>query len=683
MMKAILRIIFTWLFKITIKNSTAIGGPARVIFFTNRGNFWQVLVLHLCMPGEYVFVVPEKLTRKLGLLTGGRQRLSYNPQEHTVIRKIAFCLKEGKTVVLFPAPNIDLADLCRAVDVIMRMTKNSACPVAVNCTKQNTVFLPLAEFVVAVGDTLHYVQNGLHDFRQTGSHAIYEVMQKTIFETKYYGQASLFDELLVAAGRYGMSKTAAKDITGKITYRELIVGSYILGEKLEVLCRGQSRVGLLLPTSIGHLVAFFALCYKGKTPAILNFSSGSRTVRECAELVGLHTIITARVFIEKAGLQQLIADLEANYNIVYLEDIKAGISLTDKLSGFIKLLEHRQAPRANDHRIILFTSGSEQRPKGVILKHANIIANVEQLDCVVEFNSADRMFSALPMFHSFGLTGGVMLTVLKGMEVYLYPSPLHFKIIPEIIASERSTILLGTPTFLAGYAKGADEQAFQSLRYVFAGGEKLNSETRQQWLDQFGIHLMEAYGTTEAAPGVCISSHHFNKDGTVGKFLPGIERRIEKVSGIYEGGKLWIKGPNIMEGYLLHGTGFQPTEQWYDCGDVVEIDQEGYCSIKARLKRFAKISGEMISLSLVEAVAEQALNWRDNAAVSVLDAKKGEKIVLFTTKTGASIQQLREYLRQEQHTMLLLPDDVLIVEELPVLGSGKVDYVSLQELARG
>ncbi|MEM5771022.1 MAG: AMP-binding protein, partial [Bacillota bacterium] len=341
-----------------------------------------------------------------------------------------------------------------------------------------------------------------------------------------------------------------------------------------------------MPTSVGHLITFFALCFVGKTPAILNFSSGSSTVVDCARLAGVNCVITSRLFVEKAELHPLIEQLQNNCRLVYLEDVRQSVTFGDKIAGVLKYLWGVGTVSGGAARVILFTSGSENRPKGVVLKHANIIANVAQLSGGIDFSARDKMFNALPMFHSFGLTGGVVLPVLSGMETYLYPSPLHYKVIPEFINRTKATLLLGTPTFLMGYAKNAGPGDFATLRYVVAGGEKLKDEIRAYWRDNFAINIMEAYGTTEAAPGLCISSGQFYKPGSVGRFVPGLSWRIQEVPGIHDGGNLMIKGPNVMEGYLIHGRGFVPAEDWYDCGDVIRVDEEGYCTIIARLKRF-------------------------------------------------------------------------------------------------
>ncbi|MDR1702117.1 MAG: AMP-binding protein, partial [Sporomusaceae bacterium] len=484
---------------------------------------------------------------------------------------------------------------------------------------------------------------------------------------------------LLAAGKvHGMKKEIASDIGGSVNYRQLIVGSYALGQKLAPLLASKRQVGVLLPNSTGHLLTLFALCYLGKTPAILNFSAGAENNLHCAEIAEVDVILTSRAFIAKGNFEELAARLAAQFKLVYLEDLKAQIGLGAKLSALGKYLFRQKAQ--GEASLILFTSGSESKPKGVVLRSANILANLNQIASIIDYSPRDKMLNALPMFHSFGLTAGTLLPVFNGIEVFLYPTPLHYKIIPEIAYDRNITVLLGTPTFLHGYAKYAHPYDFYSLRYALSGGEKLSEEVRELWQEKFGLRLFEGYGTTETAPVLSLNTPLFFQAGTAGKLLPGIERRLEKVPGIETGGNLLVKGPNVMAGYLLPEKGFVPAPEWYDCGDVVTIDESGFLSIRSRLKRFAKISGEMVSLDAVEKAAANCYGTDRNAAIALPDSKKGEKIILYTMQKNASKQALREFMSQNKQSMLAMPSDIIFMEKLPLLGSGKTDYVSLKAL---
>ena len=291
------------------------------------------------------------------------------------------------------------------------------------------------------------------------------------------------------------------------------------------------------------------------------------------------------------------------------------------------------------------------------------------------------MMNALPMFHSFGLMAGTLLPLLGGVELFLYPSPLHYRLVPEVVYDFNATLMLGTPTFLAGYGKMAHPYDFRSLRHILAGGEKLTPAVRNLWHDKFGIRILEGYGITETGPVLAINTPLTHRSGTVGRFLPGIEWRLEPVEGIETGGNLYVKGPNLMDGYLLYERGFQPQEGWFATGDVVAVDAAGFVTIQARLKRFAKIAGEMINLQVVEEAAAICFAGGVNAVIATADGRKGERILLFSTAKTAERSRIRDYLLQQGHSGLYAPAEVIRMEKLPLLGSGKPDYVCLKRQA--
>jgi acyl-[acyl-carrier-protein]-phospholipid O-acyltransferase/long-chain-fatty-acid--[acyl-carrier-protein] ligase len=347
---------------------------------------------------------------------------------------------------------------------------------------------------------------------------------------------------------------------------------------------------------------------------------------------------------------------------------------------------YRSRAAADDPAVVLFTSGSEGTPKGVVLSHRNIQSNLNQIGARIDFGPTDIVFNCLPMFHSFGLTGGTLLPILSGIKAFYYPSPLHYRIVPELIYDTNATILFGTDTFLGGYAKFAHPYDFHSLRYVFAGAERLKEETRKTYMDKYGVRIFEGYGATETAPVMCINTPMHSRAGTVGRLMPGIDYRLEKVDGIDGDGKLVVRGANIMAGYLksdLPGKLQPPEEGWYDTGDIVAVDQEGFVTIKGRLKRFAKIGGEMVSLTAVETAVQKLYPDAQNAVISVRDEKKGERLVLFTTATAASVADVTAHFKASGLNELSIPRQIEVVSNLPLLGTGKTDYVTLKALAEG
>jgi acyl-[acyl-carrier-protein]-phospholipid O-acyltransferase/long-chain-fatty-acid--[acyl-carrier-protein] ligase len=322
-------------------------------------------------------------------------------------------------------------------------------------------------------------------------------------------------------------------------------------------------------------------------------------------------------------------------------------------------------------------------PKGVALSHQNLLANVEQSRAIVAYTPRDVVFNALPMFHAFGLTGGTLVPLLHGVKIFMHPTPLHYRVIPELIYQSNATILFGTDTFLTGYAKTADSYDLYRVRMIFAGAEKVGAETRNTYAQKFGVPIYEGYGVTECAPVVAVNTPMYHQAGTVGRLLPGMEYRLESVLGIENGAQLWLRGPNIMKGYYKADAPgvLQPlTDGWYDTGDIVSMDDAGYITILGRAKRFAKIGGEMISLAAIENYAAQCWPEAQHAAIAVPDARKGEAIILVTNRVNANLETLSGFMKSAGATELSIPKTIHILSMLPVLGSGKTDYVTLKSM---
>jgi acyl-[acyl-carrier-protein]-phospholipid O-acyltransferase/long-chain-fatty-acid--[acyl-carrier-protein] ligase len=335
--------------------------------------------------------------------------------------------------------------------------------------------------------------------------------------------------------------------------------------------------------------------------------------------------------------------------------------------------------------VVLFTSGSEGTPKGVVLSNRNILTNVAQAEARIDFGRRDTLFNVLPLFHSFGLTIGLILPMVTGVRVFLYPSPLHYRIVPEMIYSSNATIMFGTDTFLSGYARSAHPYDFRSLRYILAGAEPVRETTRRTYLEKFGLRILEGYGVTETAPALALNTPMFNKFGTVGRLLPGMEARLEPVPGIDEGGRLYVRGPNVMLGYYrLENPGVleAPPEGWHDTGDIVTIDADGFITIKGRAKRFAKLAGEMISLAAVEALASELWPQAMSGCATAPDPRKGERVVLVTTQKDATRAAFQAFAKSKGASDLMVPADIIVLDKLPILGSGKVDNVSLTKFVR-
>ena len=503
-------------------------------------------------------------------------------------------------------------------------------------------------------------------------------------------QRTLFEALLDTRRRQGGAFQIIDGADGKaLSFDQLVLAGMVIGRPLARKARQGEKVGVLLPNVSGVAVTFFALAAFGRVPAMLNFSAGVRNLVAAAVTADLKVIVTARAFIEQAGLQQAVEALSRHSEIVYLEDMREGLSRMDKLRGFLdtkraRRIHLRRRISPDDIAVMLFTSGSEGVPKGVALTHANLLSNCEQFITMLDLSANDRIFNALPVFHSFGLTTGLLAPIVVGMRTFLYPTPLHYRQIPPLVRKSGATILTGTDTFAAGWGRAADPEDFKGLRLVFLGAEKVKDTTRRLWRERFGIPLYEGYGATEAAPVIAANTEHDNKEGSAGKLMPGLEVRLETVPGLDQGGRLHVRGPNVMAGYMRHDTPgtLEPLKEgWHDTGDIVTIDEDGFVFIRGRAKRFAKIGGEMVSLAAVEAYCSEV--WPDNthAVMAVSHPRKGETLVLVTDRSEAERQELLDWSKEHGVSELMLPKSIICVDALPVLGTGKLDYTAIAEMA--
>jgi len=501
---------------------------------------------------------------------------------------------------------------------------------------------------------------------------------------------SLFGALLDARDKYGRNKTALEDLERQpITFGRLVLGSLVLGRKLAALTKPREHVGILLPNVQAIAVTLFGLNAFGRVPAFLNFTSGLKNLKAACEVGEIETIVTSRRFVEQGKLDDIVAALGEGRRILWLEDVRASLTSFDKLRGLADSWLARRVHAGartgpDDPGVLLFTSGSEGAPKGVVLSNANLVANAYQVKAHAGdvLTPDDVFFNPLPIFHSFGLTAGLLTAVLNGMKSVLYPSPLHYRQIPKLVAGTRATIMLATDTFLQGYARAAGEDDLASVRYVIAGAERVKDETRKLWA-RHGTVILEGYGATECSPVIAVNLPAINRPGSVGPFLPGIEWRLDPVEGIHEGGRLHVRGPNIMKGYLdpdAPGGVKPPAGGWHDTGDIVTVE-EGIVTIRGRAKRFAKVGGEMVSLAAIEATVQGLWPDCNHVVVALPDPRKGEQIVLITDKPDADRDTLMAHAREQGFPELWVPRAIL-VSSIPVLGSGKTDYAAATEMAQ-
>ncbi len=498
---------------------------------------------------------------------------------------------------------------------------------------------------------------------------------------------TLFSALLAAKSRYGSKTDAILDADDQsYTYGDLVRASFAIGSVLTRHTKRRENVGVMMPTGVGAVIAFFAVLAMGRTPAMMNFTAGTRNLKLACKAAKITSIITAHRFIKLAELDDLIESLSDTATFLYLEDLRTQMNFKDKLFAVLGPIfpnVFRAKNKWSDPGVILFTSGTEGDPKGVVLSHANVVGNVEQIRAHIELQTTDIVFNPLPTFHCFGLTGGTLLPLFSGMKAALYPSPLHTKTIPERVRTTGATILFATDTFVSRYARAGNQGDLDKLRFAVCGAERVRDETRALIRKKYDFPILEGYGATESSPVIAVNQPQDNRHGTVGKLLPGMQARLDPVPGIEKGGRLFVRGINVMSGYLrpsAPGTLEPPIDNWHDTGDIVEIDDEGYVAIKGRAKRFAKIGGEMVSLAVVENCAKAM--WPDNEHVAICrpDKKKGEAIILVSDCNHANRADLLAWAQSHGVPELAVPKKLEITENIAVLGTGKIDYVAVERL---
>ncbi|WP_203292264.1 AMP-binding protein [Maricaulis parjimensis] len=497
---------------------------------------------------------------------------------------------------------------------------------------------------------------------------------------------SVFASMLESKSRYGGKRIAAIDADGReVSFNDLTKAAFALGHALKAGTEPGEAIGVLLPTGAGAIISFYALTAYGRVPAMLNFTAGERALKAACRACKAKKIITAHRFIELGELEELEAELAKDHELIYLEDVRENLSLMDKIAAAVGTVLPglvRSHPDPDSPAVYLFTSGTEGDPKGVVLSHANLLANVEQVRDHIKILPTDVLFNPLPTFHCFGLTGGVLVPIGLGVPAICHPTPLQAKTIVKRIAETKATILFATDTFMNQYARAADEGDLSSLRFAVCGAERVKDETRSALRRRFNLEIVEGYGLTEAAPVLSVNQPQNNRPGTVGQLMPGCQAKLVPVEGIDDGGQLHIKGPNIMKGYIRPTNPLAleaPEGGWHDTGDIVSIDEDGFLRIRGRVKRFAKLGGEMVSLAVVENCATSL--WPDNmhAAAAIPDKRKGEQVILLTDYDKADRADLVAFARNHGISDLAIPRKIIHVDSIPVLGTGKTDYGTVQK----
>ncbi|MEO0672353.1 MAG: AMP-binding protein, partial [Pseudomonadota bacterium] len=696
------RAVFNFFYRLEVEGLENLPKPGeRAVIAPNHVSLLDGPLLHTVMPDHAAFAIwtgvanwwwSKPFLKLINFFT-------MDPTNPMATRSLINVVKSGQTLVIFPEGRLTvtgglmkvydgtamIAERADAKIIPVRIEGAERSPFSyLRKTQTKKVWFPKIKITILPPRRLEIDEtlNGKAR-RQAAGAALQDIMTDTAAQATDIDR-TLFQALADARRTRDTGKPILEDALGtKLKFKRMITGAQVLGAKLANDTEVGEAVGVLLPNTVGAAVTFFALQSTGRVAAMLNFTAGVRNVDAACEAAAVRTLLTSRAFVEKAHLEDLVAQLADRCRIVYLEDARASISFADKIRGMLAGSAPLADRRPEDPAAILFTSGSEGTPKGVVLSHRNILANAVQAVTVCAANGEDKVFNVLPLFHSFGLTAGLVMPLVTGVPVFLYPSPLHYRIVPELVYQTNATILFGTDTFLTGYARSAHPYDFHNVRMVLAGAEPVKARTRALYMERFGVRILEGYGVTETAPVLAINTPLANRTGTVGRLVPMMEARLEDVPGIDEGGRLFVRGPNVMLGYYRTenpGVLEAPEGGWHDTGDIVEIDAAGFITIKGRAKRFAKIAGEMVSLAAVEALA--AALWPDamSVVVSEPDPRKGERLTLITENAKATRADFTAFAKRQGAAELMTPAEVMVVDRVPVLGSGKADYVSAAKL---
>ncbi|HBA08669.1 MAG TPA: bifunctional acyl-ACP--phospholipid O-acyltransferase/long-chain-fatty-acid--ACP ligase [Methylotenera mobilis] len=703
MIGTLLQLICRVIFRVDVTGIANLPKQGKLLIIANHESFLDGLLLGLFLPIRATFVVHTTVLnhwffRQILRLT---PYLAVDPTSPLAMKKVIKLLEAGKPVVIFPEGRITLTgSLMKVYDgpgFVAAKTDAMILPVRIDGAARSYFSRlrgshPRRLFPKVTISILPIRHIGMPQAptakarRRLAGDAMRREMQNMLFSSAPI--STLFSALLDAVATHGRGTMLVEDMRQvEESYGDLLKKSLALGRLASKVSSKHENIGVLMPNVTNTICLIFGLSAFTRVPAMLNYTAGSAGIQNACTAAAVKTIISSREFIKTAKLEEVIAGLK-NIKIIYLEDLSKQFNWLDKLwlMGFALWLPKLAVDKSksNDPAVVLFTSGSEGKPKGVVHTHTSILANIAQIKSVIDFSMQDKFMMVLPLFHAFGFTCGAIMPLVAGSKLFVYPSPLHYRVIPEVIYDRGCTVLFGTSTFLANYAKFANPYDFYKLRYVVAGAEKLNEEVRKTWVDKFGIRILEGYGATECAPVLAVNTPMANKLGSVGALMPSLESKLESVPGIEQGGLLSVRGPNVMRGYYLFdnpGVIQAPQDQWYNTGDIVEIDEDGFVFIKGRVKRFAKVAGEMVSLETVESIANNASPQHQHAATTSPDAQRGENIILYTTDSTLNREQLSASAKTLGSPELAIARKIICVNALPLLGTGKTDYVTLKQMA--
>jgi len=705
--RTLLRWLLRALFRVRVRGDfSALEGGGRRLIVANHDSLFDGALLGLFLPGEpTVVVTPQALRHPLARLF--RRAVSFvvlNPTQPLELKRLIRRVQRGESVAIFPQGRVSttggVMKVYDSAGLIAARCDAHIVPVHIAGTLYSRfsavggnyprrwfprVVLTIQPAVkLAKADALH-----ARERRRNLADEMLKVMQRMMFDAR--PRQTLFGAFVDALELHGRSTRIVEDARQQPeSYQQLLKTALAVARVVSRVSAEREVVGVLLPNLSTTVALVLGLTAMRRAAAMLNYSAGPEAMNAACVAAGIRTVITSRRFIQVARLEAGVRAMQG-VELIYVEDLRSRLDAADKLWLVARALRKPRSvvPRGDpaDIAIVLFTSGSEARPKGVAISHDAMLANIAQMRAVIDFGPNDKFFNALPMYHTYGLTACTLMPILAGTPLFLYTTPLHYRLIPELAYTRDCTYMFGTSTFLGHYARQAHPYDFYRVRVVISGGEKLNPEVAQLWAEKFGLRIMEGYGATECGPAMTLNTPLNYREGTVGRFLPGTEWRLASVPGIKQGNALHVRSPNLMSGYYfyeqpaeLHPPRSEVGMGWYNTGDVVDVDDDGYVTILGRVKRFAKIAGEMVSLELIERIAYTAAPNHKHAATVEQVSGSGESTVLFTTDPALDRMTLVKAARQIGAQDLAVARRIVKVASLPLLGSGKTDYVTLKRM---
>ncbi len=714
MVRFVLTPLIGLIYRIRVRGRQNIPATGPVLFVANHVSFIDGLLIAWSTPRNVRFLVLEKYYNRFRLIFAPLGAIPVPIGRRGVVETINRARTElaaGHAVCLFPEGNItrlgSILPFKRGVERILEGFDIPVVPIHLDQVWGSIFSYEGGKFFWKWPKRVPYPVTITYGAAMP-SNSTKEAMRTAVVElgadaaeAREYKE-TLASRFIEAAKRYG-GRLAVADSSGKeLTFRHTLIAALLMAGRLKRKHRDEEMIGLLLPASAGAAIANLGVTLRGQVAVNLNFTAGP-AMDSAIEQCGLRTILTSRTFLERI-------DMTPRPGMVYLEDLMAGFSGMDKAIAAAvaampgTIIERAIGPRRKTHDLatVIFSSGTTGTPKGVMLSHKNILSTIDSMGQVCEFGEDGCLAGLLPFFHSFGYTVTLWFPMTKGLTAVYHPNPSDAKAAGELVAKYRANLLLTTPTFALGYIRSCEKEQFASLRYVFAGAERLRESIANNFREKFGIELLEGYGATEMSPVVALNLPGITmlagdgdpqvgaKAGTVGRPIPGVavravhpETREPLPAGVE--GLLIMRGPNRMLGYLNQPekTAAAIQDGWYVTGDLGFVDAEGFLTITGRLARFSKIAGEMIPHEKVEQALAAAAPGMTCVVTSVPDVQRGERLMVLCVGSLYPLIEISTRLAASGLPKLWLPkrDSFFTVDAIPMLGSGKMDLGKARELA--